>query len=302
MPDFTVNLAIPTFGAPPDGGWRSLLDLARTAEAAGIDRLVVTDHVVNGPDVASYPWGRFPTGPDADWLEPLTVLTALAAVTERIRLSTGILVVPLRPAAVLAKTVATLDVLSGGRVDLGVGTGWQRAEFDAVGLDFDARGQLLTDTVAACRALWQRGPTDFESPTTSLSQVWCAPVPLQERLPVWFSGALHRRNLERIVTLGDGWIPIMGSTPEQVAEGARRLRRAFQEAGRAEQPGVRLALAPRRGDDGRVDLTGCLDGVPALIEAGVTELHVNLRSLDPQGDDPAGACAALVEAVRPLRG
>jgi len=301
MPDFTVNLAVPTFGAAPDGGWRSLLDLARTAEEAGIDRLVVTDHVVNGPDVASYPWGRFPTGPDADWLEPLTVLTAVAGCTERIRLSTGILVAPLRPAAVLAKTVATLDVLSGGRVDLGVGTGWQRAEFDAVGLDFVARGQLLTDTIAACRALWQGGPTDFESPTTSLSQVWCAPVPLQERLPVWFSGALHHRNLERIVTLGDGWIPIMGSTPEQIADGARTLRAAFREAGRQELPGVRLALAPTRGEDGRPDLAGCLEGVPALLEAGVTELHLNLRSLDPQGTDPAGACAALVEAVRPLR-
>ena len=302
MPDFTVNLAVPTFGAVPAAGWRSLLDLARTVEDAGIDRLVVTDHVVNGPEVASYPWGRFPTGPEADWLEPLTVLTAMAAVTERIRLGTGILVVPLRPAAVLAKSVATLDVISGGRVDLGVGTGWQRAEFEAIGVDFEARGRLLTDTVAACRALWQGGPTDFESQTTSLSQVYCAPVPLQERLPVWFSGALHRRNLERIVTLGDGWIPIMGSTHDQVAEGARHLQRAFAEAGRTDRPGVRLALSPRRGEDGRPDVRGCLDGVPALLEAGVTELHFNLMSLDPQRVDPAAACAALVDAVQPLRG
>ena len=291
-----LNLTITTFGTAPGGDWRALLDLTRQVETAGVDSIVFTDNVVNGPDVADYPWGRFPTGPEADWLEPLTVLTAVAAATERLRLSTGVLVAPLRPAALLAKTVATLDALSGGRVDLGVGTGWQQAEFDAMGLDFDARGQLLTDTVAACRALWEGGPTTFESSTVSLRDVHCAPRPVQDRLPVWFSGSLHRRNVERIVSLGDGWIPIMGSTDDQIADGARLLAREFDAVGRGERPQVRAAVSPVRGDDGRPDLHATFAGVPALIDAGVTQVQVGLQAVDPKLRDVPGATAALVDA------
>jgi alkanesulfonate monooxygenase SsuD/methylene tetrahydromethanopterin reductase-like flavin-dependent oxidoreductase (luciferase family) len=140
-----LSVGVPNFGPWCAGDWGALLDVARAAEAAGVDRLVVTDHVVLGPHLDAYAWGRFPTAPDGPWLEPLTVLTAMAGVTRAVRLSTGILIAPLRPAAVLAKTVATLDVLSGGRVDLGVGVGWQREEYDALGLDFDDRGRLLDD-------------------------------------------------------------------------------------------------------------------------------------------------------------
>src|SRR3954449_8285332 len=142
-----LSLGLPNFGGWLGGDWAGLLDLARTADDAGVDRLVVTDHVLMGRNTDAYAWGRFPTAPDGPWLEPLTVLTAVASVTRRVRLATGILIAPLRPAALLAKTVATLDVLSGGRVDLGVGVGWQREEYEAEGLPFEQRGRLLTDTV-----------------------------------------------------------------------------------------------------------------------------------------------------------
>jgi probable F420-dependent oxidoreductase len=297
VPRPTLTLGLPTFGRAPGGDWRRLLDVARAADDAGIDRVVVTDHVINGPDVDQYPWGRFPVGPDGDWLEPLTVLTAVAAVTERLRLSTGILIVPLRPAALLAKTVATLDVLSGGRVDLGVGVGWQPAEFAAVGVDYAARGRILTETVAACRALWEDLPATFHSPTVSFSDTFCAPRPAQRRLPVWFSGTLHERNLRRIVELGDGWIPIMGSTVDDIRRGTGRLVEAFAAADRP--PGevqVQGSLAPARDADGRSDPVATMAAVPALVDAGATDLTVHLLAFDPRLEDPEGVCAALVES------
>lgn len=295
----TLTLGLPTFGTMPGGEWRRLLEVARAAESAGVDRVVVTDHIVNGPDVDAYPWGRFPTGPEGDWLEPLTVLTAFAAVTEHVRLSTGILIAPLRPAALLAKTVATLDVLSGGRVDLGVGTGWQPAEFAALGVDHAARGQILTDTIAACRALWQDLPATFTSPTVSFADTYCSPRPAQARLPVWFSGTLTGRNLQRIVDLGDGWIPIMGSTLDDIRTGASRLREAYAAAGRPiEALEVQASLVLARGASGVPDLPATMAAVPALVAAGVTNLSIHLKGIDPGLEDPAGRCHALVQAFR----
>ena len=190
---------------------------------AGVDRVVVVDHVVMGPNTDAYNWGKFPTPPDAPWLEPMTVLAAMAAATTRVRLATGILIAPLRPAVLLAKQAATLDVLSQGRLDLGVGTGWQREEYDAEGLDFAARGQLLTDTLAACKALWRDTPAAIDTPSLSFTDVYCDPKPRQpDGVPLWIAGTLHARNLDRLVRYGDAWIPIMGETVEGIAAGAKR--------------------------------------------------------------------------------
>ena len=276
----TLTVSLPTFGAPPPDGWRALLDLGRAAEGAGVDRLVVTDHVVMGRNTDAYVWGRFPTPPEAPWLEPLTVLTALAAVTERVRLATGILIAPLRPAALLAKAVATVDQLSGGRIDLGVGVGWQREEYEAEGLDFAARGRLLTDTVGACRALWERTPADFSSASLSFTDVFLSPKPVQDRLPVWFGGTLNGRMLRRVVELGDGWIPIMGTTVEGIADGANRLRKAFAQAGRDPAGlSVQGAMPVVRAEDRRVDLERSVAAVPALVAAGATDVIVHLGAL-----------------------
>ena len=123
----------------------------------------MSDHVVFGerleeygrPEIGGQAGGKQPTGPDGHWLEPLTTLSVLAGMTSRIRLGTNILVAALRRPAVLAKSAATLDVLSGGRLDLGVGVGWQREEYDAAGLDFDGRGRLLDHTLEVCQTLWR---------------------------------------------------------------------------------------------------------------------------------------------------
>jgi probable F420-dependent oxidoreductase len=296
-----LSVGIPTFGtaaARHGHDWRHLLDLARMAEDAGVDRLVVSDHVVLGPNTDAYPWGTFPTGPEADWLEPLTVVTALAAVTTTVRFLTGVLVAPLRPAALLAKTVATVDVLSDGRLDLGVGTGWQPEEFIAVGTSFASRGDLLTEGIATCRQLWTGGPVpmgDGDDATT----VWCAPVPRQDPLPVWFSGTLTARNVRRIVELGDGWIPIMGTDAAGLADGVAVLRAAFAEAGRDPSTlGVRAALPVARDGDGRADVDRTLAAAPDLMLAGATDLHLPLRAFDPDGTHPADTFARLVARYR----
>src|SRR3954467_483932 len=128
-----LSIGVTSFAAEDPGTWQPLFDAATVADEAGVDRLVVSDHVVFGerleeygrPEVGGQAGGKQPTGPDGLWLEPLTVLTAMSSVTTRVRLATNILLASLRRPVVLAKTLSTLDVLSQGRVDIGVGVGWQ---------------------------------------------------------------------------------------------------------------------------------------------------------------------------------
>lgn len=292
-----LSLGLATFGAPLGGGWTNLLELARAADEAGVHRLVLPDHVVLGPDTAGYPWGRFPTDATADWLEPLTTIAALAAATRRVRFLTGILVAALRPAALLAKTVATLDVLSAGRIDLGVGVGWQRAEFDAVALPFSERGRLLDETIEACRTLWSGGALTVTGTDGTCTEVWCAPTPHQDPLPVWFSGTLGLRNRRRIVGLGDGWIPIMGATAAEVAQGIDVLRHDLSDAGR-DPAALQVRAAPPvvRDADGRADLAATLAAVHPFVAAGATDVHLPLRAFATDPSDLAACCRAA-EAV-----
>jgi probable F420-dependent oxidoreductase len=254
---------------------RALVELSRRAEDAGADGVVLADHVLLGKHVDRYPWGTFPFPSDAPWLEPITVLTAIAVATERLKLTTGILIVPLRPAPLLAKTIATLDVLSAGRVELGVGTGWQAEELTAQGIDPATRGQVLTDHMAACRALWTDSPASFTSASVSFEDVWSEPKPVRAGgPPVLFSGTLTKRNLDRIVRLGDGWIPIMGETTEGIAAGVETLRSAYDAAGRAgDELRVRAPL-PLARDDGGPSLAATLDGIGPLADAGATDVYL----------------------------
>jgi len=292
----------------PDGGWDGLLDLAAAADAAGIGAVSVVDHVALGGDLDGYPYGAFPGGPEAPWLEPLTTLAAIAGRTERIRLMTGILIAPLRPAALLAKTAATLDQLSGGRLDLGVGTGWLPKEYEAVGLDFGERGRLLDDTLAACNALWRGGPTSFDSPRLRFDDVHCSPRPVQPGgVPFWVGGDLHPRNVERIVRHAAGWIPAPPTKPADVAAGATLLRSAFAEAGRdPAELRVRVSLAPGRDDDGRITASRTFDALPAtLAQTGATDVFVAHQAFGSPADaapelfgELAEAFAGAVEASR----
>ena len=276
-----LALTIPNFGTYlPDSDLPQVVDLAVGAEAAGVDTVIVVDHVVMSENTDAYRWGPFPyPDPTTPWLEPLTVLSAIAGATSRVRLSTGIIIAGLRPAALLAKTAATLDVISGGRLDIGVGTGWQKEEYDACGLDFSKRGQILTDTLGACRELWKGGPVDFESETVTINEVWCHPTPVQPGgIPVFVAGTLSRNNMARLLRFGDGWIPIMGEDPAGVAEGVEKIRAAWSDADR--DPGelrVRAPLPAVRADNGRPLLAETVASAVNMAEIGVTEVAIAMQ-------------------------
>lgn len=294
-------LSLPAGSNPGAGDPGVLVGIAEQAENAGWDGVIMSDHVLIGPRTDRYPWGTFPFGPEAPWLEPLTVLTAIAARTTTIELTTGILIVPLRPAPLLAKTVATLDRLSGGRVVLGVGTGWQEEEFAAQGLDHAQRGVLLTEAIGACRALWSDAPASFASASVTFEEVWSEPRPLRAGgPPVLFSGTLTPRNVRRIVELGDGWIPIMGATPGDIEAGIGTLRGAYRAAGR--DPAdleVRAPLAQSR-STAPTDAPAVLAGAEALLAMGVTELSLRGPALAREPTDLAGPLGAIGSYWRSL--
>jgi len=273
------------YGADLDG----LVETARIADAAGIDQLVVTDHLAIGLRTDRYPYGRFPFAHDEPWPEPLTTLALLAGATRRVRLATGILIVPLRPPLLLAKTLATLDVLSGGRLDLGVGTGWQREEFEAAGVPFESRAARLDETLRACRVLWRDAPASFTSPTVCFDNIWCLPQPLQkEGIPIWIGGALRPANLRRLVEFGAGWMPVSPG-PGELRQGRARIREALEAAGRDPgSVGIRGAVAPVRGRHG-VELERSLEALGPLQDAGATVASF-----------PLAAFARSRDEIRPL--
>lgn len=250
----------------------AVVEAAAEADRAGIDQIAVPDHLAIGPRTDAYPYGPFPLPPGEPWLEPMTTLAAMAGATRRIRLATGVLIAPLRPALLLAKTAATLDVLSGGRLDLGVGVGWQREEYEGAGVPWAGRAARLEDQLRACRALWTAdGPVSFESGTVSFRELRCAPRPLQPGgPPLWFGVAASERHAARIAELGAGWLPIE-TEPDAIARGVAVLRRAFEQAGRDPATlGVRANAPIERGPDGRPDLDRTLAALPRLAAAGVT--------------------------------
>lgn len=208
----------------PGGDPAGIVGVARLADEAGISSILFGDHLLIGDRTDRYPYGEFRHEPTTPWMEPITTLAAVASVTSRLKLSCGVLLAGLRPAVLLAKSVATLDVLSNGRVELGVGTGWQREEYESQRLDWSTRYERLDETLAACRALWGAQPVSFQSPSVDVRSVTCLPVPTQLRVPVMFGVAASARNVKRIAEQGDGWMP--------VGLGTERYRPASDGCGR----------------------------------------------------------------------
>lgn len=265
-----------------------VIDAAQVADAAGIHQIVLPDHLAIGAHTDRYPFApTFPYPPEEPWLEPIATLSAIAAVTSRVRLGTGVLVGPLRGALLLAKSVATLDVLSRGRVDLGIGSGWQREEFTEAGAPFVGRTARMDDQVRACRALWeQEPPVSFASDTVSFTELWCEPRPVQRRLPIWFGGDASLRTARRIAAVGDGWLPV-GVTPDDVLRaGIANLHAACAEIGRDPSTiGVRAGLPVALDAGGGVDLAATRARADELGALGVTTVSVALgRFLAGPGD------------------
>jgi probable F420-dependent oxidoreductase len=300
-----VSVSLPTFAAEDPGDWQRVFDLARAADAAGIDRVVVSDHVVFGenldayarPEIGGVEGGRQPTGPDGHWLEPIVVLTAVAAQTTRVRVGTYILIAALRRPVVLAKQLATLDVLSQGRVDLGVGIGWQREEYEAAGLDFGARGHLLDHSLAVCRTFWQQQRAAFASPELTFDAIHAMPKPVQPGgVPIWVSGRVNERVAQRLARFGSGWIP-WGDDATDLAASLPRLREAVDRAGgEGGSLSVLAPLVPRKTSDGALDSAAVADDLGALAELGVTDVLAQARP--PRSADAAGELYAGLVAAR----
>jgi len=265
----------------------AIVDIARLADELGVDQLVLPDHVAIGPRLDRYPYAaEFPYPPTEPWLEPLTALAAIAGATRRVRLGTGVLIAPLRPVLLLAKTIATLDVLSRGRVDLGIGTGWQREEFVEPGMDFVGRTQRMDDAVAACRAVWEtEPPVSFTAATIAFDQLWLEPRPVQQRLPIWYGGALTPPMVRRIASLGDGWLPL-GPTIVEIGQGIETLRAAFIAFERdPDALGVRVGLPVVTDAAGRVDAAATVATASDLAAIGVTSVSVALGRFMRDRDD-----------------
>jgi probable F420-dependent oxidoreductase len=290
-PQVCISTDLRTFAPEPATDWSDVVDFAQRADRAGFDRLAVSDHVAFGENLEAYgdpttggtSGGLQPTGPDGAWLEPVSTIAYLAATTKRVRFTTNILLAALRRPVVLAKMAATVDVLSHGRLDLGVGVGWQRAEYEAAGLSFEARGRLLDHTLEVCQTLWTNAAASYESPDLSFDAIHQMPKPLQPGgVPIWVSGTVNDRSMDRLVRFGSGWIP-WGEDAAELERGVGRMRHALTERGRdPDEVGIVGSLRTEWDEtDGtrRLDIGRTMAAVPRLRELGITDFRIAASAL-----------------------
>jgi probable F420-dependent oxidoreductase len=211
-------------------GPAKVAEMARVIEAIGYDDLAVFDHVVMGYGTPTRAAPRYPT--QMPILESLVTLGFVAAVTERVTMSTEVLVLPQRQAALVAKQVSTLDTLSGGRMRLGVGVGWQEVEYQTLGEDFRRRGRVMDDAIGLLRSCWGDERIERRGERFDADAIAMEPKPPQGgRLPIWVGGGTSAA-LRRAGTLGDGWMGMVSSHAEQTRAAIETVWRHAESAGR----------------------------------------------------------------------
>jgi probable F420-dependent oxidoreductase len=279
------------------GDFEPVLRLYELADAKGIDQVNFQEHLVMADDFTNYPGpGRFPGDARTPFMDPVVMQSVVVARTRRLRVSTSVMLAPLRPAIVLAKELATLDLLSGGRLELGVGTGWQKAEYDAEGLPFEGRFGRMIETIEACRALWTQAPASHHGKHIQFDGVYCLPRPIQPGgIPVLFGIGPSERNLERIARFADGWAaPAM---PLETIAAARETIFARMRALGRDTGGFRLRLYGRfiRSDDAP-DWEATRAHLARMAEAGASEVNFSPRVCCPGPDDYEAFLDKLLEA------
>jgi probable F420-dependent oxidoreductase len=247
----------------------SALDICRTAEEAGFESVWGGEHVILPTSIeSSYPYtadGKIPAEPDTPIPDPLIWLAFAAAAAPTLRLGTCILIVPQRNPLILAKELATLDRLSGGRVELGLGVGWMREEFDALGVPWERRGARNDEYIAAMRALWSGPHAEFHGEFVDFPPVTCSPRPVQESIPILVGGDTDAA-ISRAVRIADGYFPGEGDTERLVALLAR-LHAAAESAGRdPESIEINAMFSQHMGNP--------LAGVELFTEAGVGRIMI----------------------------
>jgi probable F420-dependent oxidoreductase len=242
---------------------KNAVDVAQAAEETGFESIWTVDHVVVPRGYkSSYPYGdtgRMGDGSeDMQLPDPLIYMAFIASVTKTIRLATGILIVPQRNPVVTAKQIATLDHLSGGRVDIGIGVGWLEEEFNALGVPFAQRGKRTDECIAAMRALWSEEVAEYHGDFVDFDPIYCRPQPVNGSVPI-IVGGHSVAAAKRAGRLGDGFFPARGA-PLDLFEIVRQTAR---EHGR---------------DPSKIEFTvpipDDLDDIPELARAGVTRLLV----------------------------
>ncbi|MGW8376239.1 TIGR03619 family F420-dependent LLM class oxidoreductase [Streptomyces sp. ODS28] len=282
---------------------RALVRWAREAEEAGFDAVMLSEHLVLGPDSGAN--GVMPNpreyalpgnqDPETPWPNSLVLLSAIAAVTERIRLAAAAVVAPLRHPLLLAKELATLDLLSEGRLVVQPTVSWSRDEYAALQVPFARRGALLDEHLAAWRELWRPGPATFEGEHYAFRDVYLEPKPYRPGGPaLWFGGeTLHDAVLRRLVAYGHGFHPLGRPRPAEL----EKLRAALTEAGRdpdgLEMIGGTRAVFPDTRST--ADLGRALESVPEQREQGFTTFCIKPSQFT---DDPAGVRDFCREVMR----
>ena len=287
---------------------RPLVRMAVEAEEAGFDAVMVSEHVALGPGADELGLPENPRDyalpgnqdPSTPWPDPLTLLAAVAGVTTRLRLVASSIIAPLRHPVLLAKQLATLDLLSEGRLVVQPTVSWHRSEYEALGVVFEDRGDLLDEHLAAWRVLWRETPASFEARHYSFVEVSLEPKPFRGRGPsLWFGGeTMHQRLLRRLVEYGSGFNPL--GTPSD--DDLESLRSAMAAVGRDMSElemvgGTRGRFADA---DGVADLGEALASIPAQLERGFTTICIKPSQFIDEPDEIGRFCRDVVEHVDAL--
>ena len=297
-----VHILSENWTLTPPRDLRALVRMAQEAEDAGFDAVMVSEHVVLGPGAGA--GGLMPNprdyalpgnqDPAMPWPSSLVLLSAIAAATTRLRLAASAIIAPLRHPLLLAKDLATLDLLSEGRLVVQPTVSWHEPEYAALGVPFAARGALLDEHLAAWQAAWGSSPASFAGDHYRFGDVWVEPKPFRpDGVRLWFgSSTVHDRLLRRLVRYGHGWNPLGRASDDDVA----RLRSALSEAGR--DPGGLELVGGTRGrfpdGDSVADLDEALATIPEQVERGFTSICIKPSQFI---DDPSRHDAWCREVV-----
>jgi probable F420-dependent oxidoreductase len=273
-----MKIGLFAVGTPKMAGGALLRTVAMNAERLGVATLWVPEHVVLLDKYASkYPYsqdGALPAPTNAPIFDPFISLTAMASVTSKIRLATGICLVPEHNPLVLAKVVATLDFLSGGRALLGVGIGWLEEEFQAIGIPWEKRAQRTRECIEAMRKLWGEEPSSYSGEFIRFEGVRSNPKPVNgANLPVWFGGESGPA-LRRVAEYGTGWCGF-NLTPDEATAKIKRIEELLKANGR-KRSDVELAVSP-------YTKPSTPDDLKRYRDAGVDEV-VLIKLRPPRGE------------------
>ena len=225
----TIQLGayFPTRDMPPDRG--AIRDWAQAVEGMGYDYVEVSDHVL-GADRAALPDFQGPYDLNDSFHETFVTLSYIAGVTSRVSLSTGVLILPQRQTALVAKQAAQVDILCGGRLRLGIGVGWNPVEYEALGQDWKTRGRREAEQIELMNRLWTERAVSFEGRFHRVRHAGLNPPPIQRPIPIWLGGASDA-TLKRAAKYAQGWIPL-GNPDEETRGRIATLHGYLREEGR----------------------------------------------------------------------